>query len=142
MTEKAILPKTERIYCGRQSMKKKRGRYTPLVMRVPILVTKPLILSDLNEDRARVEPGSVGASNATHSCSPLFKDAKLSCSRFKSHSSSHAYKASTCYTFRSPLPVVRYQRVLFLYDQLLGGYWWPDCSRHDGIFPSILLDAQ
>lgn len=122
-------------------MKKKRGRLTPLVMRVPTLVTKPLILSDLNEDRASVDPGSVGASNATHSCSPLFRDAKLSCSRFRSHSSSQAYKASICYTFRNTLPIVRYQRVFFLYEQLLGGNWWPDRSRHDGFFPSILLDA-
>ena len=68
-------------------------------MRVPILVTKPLILSDLNDDRASVEPGSVGASKATHSCSPLFNDAKFSCSKFRSHSSSQAYNSSTRYGF-------------------------------------------
>ena len=40
---------------------------TPLTMRVPILVTNPLTLSDLRDDRASVEPGSSGASKATHS---------------------------------------------------------------------------
>ena len=66
-------------------------RHTPFTTRVPILVTKPLTLSDRKEDRARVEPGSCGASKATHSCSPLLSDARLSCSKFRSHSSSQAY---------------------------------------------------
>ena len=75
-------------------------RLTPLTIRVPILVTNPLTLSDRNDDRASVEPGSMGASKATHSCRPLFRDAKLSCSRFRSHSSSQAYNASIFYIFR------------------------------------------
>ena len=65
-------------------------RHTPLTIRVPILVTNPLTLSDRNDDRASVEPGSLGASKSRHSCRPLLRDAKLSCSRFKSHSSSQA----------------------------------------------------
>ena len=64
---------------------------TPLTMRVPTLVTKPLTFSDLSDDRARVEPGSSGANKARHSCRPLFKDAKFSCNRLRSHSSSAAY---------------------------------------------------
>lgn len=75
-------------------------QHTPLMIRVPILVTKPLIFSDLSDDRASVEPGSVGASKATHSCSPLFRDSKLSCSRFRSHFSSQAYNTSICYSFK------------------------------------------
>lgn len=73
---------------------KEGKRHTPLIIRVPILVTKPLTLSDRNDDRASVEPGSFGASKATHSCSPFFRDARFSCSRFRSHSSSQAYNAS------------------------------------------------
>lgn len=75
------------------SMKKNaRGvAHTPLTIRVPILVTKPLTFSDRSDDRARVEPGSFGASKATHSCSPLFRDVRFSCSRFRSHWSSQAY---------------------------------------------------
>ena len=46
---------------------KEGGRHTPLMIRVPILVTKPLTFSERNDDRASVEPGSVGASKATHS---------------------------------------------------------------------------
>ena len=65
-------------------------RHTPLMIRVPILVTKPLTLSDRKDERASVEPGSLGASKATHSCSPLLSDARPSCSRFRSHSSSQA----------------------------------------------------
>ena len=79
---------------------KKGKRRTPLVIRFPILVTNPLTLSDRNDDRASVDPGSFGANKATHSCSPLFKDAKFSCSRFRSHSSSQAYNASILYTVK------------------------------------------
>ena len=60
-------------------------------MRVPTLVTKPFTFSDLSDDRARVEPGSSGANKARHSCRPLFKDARFSCKRLRSHSSSAAY---------------------------------------------------
>ena len=88
-----------RQYIQWQEKDYKEGQHTPLTMRVPILVTKPLILSDLSDDRASVEPGSVGASRARHSCSPLLRDARFSCSRFRSHSSSQAYNASTCYSF-------------------------------------------
>lgn len=35
------------------------------------------------------------------------------------------------------LLVLRYQRVFFLFNQLLMGNWWPHCSRHDGLFHSI-----
>lgn len=41
-----------------QSMVTDSSPLTPLMMRVPILVTKPLTLSDRNEDRASVDPGS------------------------------------------------------------------------------------
>ena len=109
---------------------KKRRQHTPLMIRVPILVTKPLTLSERSEDRARVEPGSVGASKATHSCSPLFRDARLSCSKFSSHSSSQAYNISTLDTNRGALLAMGYQGALLLFDQLLGGNWWPDSSRH------------
>ena len=33
----------------------------------PTLVTKPLTLSDLKDESTSVEPGSLGASKATHS---------------------------------------------------------------------------
>ena len=65
---------------------------TPLTMRVPTLVTKPFTFSDLSDDRASVEPGSSGASKARHSCRPLFKDARFSCKRLRSHSNSAAYQ--------------------------------------------------
>ncbi len=109
---------------------KKGTQHTPLMIRVPILVTNPLTLSDRREDRARVEPGSVGASKATHSCSPLFRDARLSCSKLSSHSSSQAYYISIFDTNRGALQVMRYQGAFFLFDQLLRGNWWPDSSRH------------
>ena len=109
---------------------RRRRQHTPLTIRVPILVTKPLTLSDRNDDRARVEPGSVGASKATHSCKPLFRDARDSCSKPRSHSSSHAYSPSMFDMFKDILLVRRYQGVLFFNEQLFWGNGWPDGSRH------------
>ena len=40
------------------------------------------------------------------------------------------------------LLAVMYQRVFFLYDQLLRRDWWPHCSRHDGFFSPKALDAR
>jgi hypothetical protein len=51
----------------------------------PTLVTKPLTLSDLKDERTSVEPGSLGASKATHSSRPSFSDAKDSWRDSKSH---------------------------------------------------------
>lgn len=66
-----------------------RNQLTPFTILVPTLVTKPLTLSDLTEDRASVDPGSLGASRETHSSSPLFSEARLPCISLRSHSSSH-----------------------------------------------------
>lgn len=55
---------------------KKSHQLTPFTILVPTLVTNPLTLSDLNEDSASVDPGSLGASRATHSSKPFFKEAK------------------------------------------------------------------
>lgn len=51
---------------------------TPLTTFVPTLVTKPLTLSDLRDDRTRVDPGSLGARRAMHSSRPSFSDASES----------------------------------------------------------------
>ena len=63
---------------------------TPLTIRVPTLVMKPLTLSDLGDDTTKVEPGSLGASKAMHSSRPLLKETKVSCKLMRSHSSSRA----------------------------------------------------
>ena len=68
--------------------------HTPFTIRVPTLVTKPLTHSDLNDERTSVEPGSFGASKATHSSRPLFNDARVSWNELRSHSSSRAYETS------------------------------------------------
>jgi hypothetical protein len=54
------------------------------------LITNPLTLSDLREDSTRVEPGSLGASKATHSSRPSFSEAKDSWSDSRSHWSSRS----------------------------------------------------
>ena len=51
----------------------------------PTLVTKPFTLSDLRDERTSVEPGSLGASKATHSSRPSLSDAKDSWSDSSSH---------------------------------------------------------
>lgn len=65
-------------------------RFTPLMMRVPTLVTKPLTLSERRDERTRVEPGSCGARRAMHSPRPLRNDARVSWRELRSHSSSRA----------------------------------------------------
>jgi hypothetical protein len=67
---------------------------TPLTIFVPMRVTNPLTLSDLSEDRTNVEPGSLGASKATHSSRPLFNEVNDSWSELSNHSSSRAYDIS------------------------------------------------
>ena len=70
-----------------------RGRLdalTPLMIRVPTLVTKPLTLSDRRDDRTRVEPGSWGARRAVHSSRPLLNEARVSWREVRSHDSSRA----------------------------------------------------
>ena len=54
----------------------------------PTLVTNPLTLSDRREESTKVEPGSFGASRATHSSRPSFSEANDSCSDSRSHWSS------------------------------------------------------
>ena len=68
----------------------KCNEHTPFTIRIPTLVTKPLTLSDLTDEITSVEPGSFGASRAIHSSRPLFRDARVSCSELRSHSSSRA----------------------------------------------------
>lgn len=63
-------------------------KHTPLTTLVPIRVTKPLTLSDRNDERTRVDPGSCGAKRAAHACRPSFKETSDSWSDCKSHSSS------------------------------------------------------
>jgi hypothetical protein len=61
---------------------------TPLTMRVPTLVTKPFKLSERWEERARVEPYSVGARREAHSSRPALRDFRVSWRATRSHSSS------------------------------------------------------
>lgn len=72
-----------------------KGRYmvplTPLVIRVPTRVMKPLTLSDRSEDNTSVEPGSFGANKSAHSVRPSLNDVRDSCSDFRSHFNSLAY---------------------------------------------------
>ena len=57
----------------------------------PTLVTTPLTLSDLRDDRTSVEPGSFGASKAMHSSRPSLSDANESWRDSNSHRSSRSY---------------------------------------------------
>lgn len=68
--------------------------HTPLTNFVPTLVTNPLTLSDLCDESTSVEPGSRGASRATHSSNPSFRAASESCKDSSSHSSSLAWTVS------------------------------------------------
>lgn len=85
MTSKGVPEVLERqsLFNGRLG----RGR-TPLVIFVPIRVTKPLTLSERNDDKTRVEPGSTGASSFTHSSRPSFKAVKDDCRDLRYHCSS------------------------------------------------------
>ena len=61
---------------------------TPLTMRVPTRVTRPLRLSERTEVKTSVDPFSDGASSAAHSSRPAFSDCSVSLSWTSSHSSS------------------------------------------------------
>jgi hypothetical protein len=63
-------------------------------MRVPILVIRPLRLSDRTDDSTSVEPFSDGASRAAHSSKPAFSDCSVSRSCTSSQSSSRACEAA------------------------------------------------
>jgi hypothetical protein len=71
-----------------------RGRHTPLVMRVPMRVMRPLRLSERTEVSTSVEPFSEGASRAAHSSRPALSDCSVSRSWTSSHSSSRACDAA------------------------------------------------
>ena len=65
---------------------------TPFTILVPTRVTRPLRLSDRNEDRTRMEAFSLlGARRAAHSSRPSLSDLRVSWSCVRSHSSSRAY---------------------------------------------------
>lgn len=110
---------------------------TPLTMRVPALVTKPLTHSDLWVERARVEPFSVGASSAAHSSRPSLRDCRVSWRDNKSHSSSRAWRTvqhSAALTASSlsttGCTLAAYQRCFLLSDQLIRGYRRPHGCGH------------
>lgn len=104
---------------------------TPFTIRVPTRVTNPLTLSDREEEIARVVPGSSGASRATHSCSPLFREPRFSCKRSSSHVTS-AF-CDTCQDAGSKEvgSGADYQSSFFLLDQLFMRYRGPHCRRHN-----------
>lgn len=70
--------------------------HTPLTILLPTLVTNPFRLSDRGEDTTKVEPGSLGASSATHSLNPSLKEASVSCSELSNQSSSCAFFVESC----------------------------------------------
>lgn len=61
---------------------------TPLTMRVPTRVTRPLRLSERTDDSTSVEPFSDGASRAAHSSSPALSACSVSVSCSSNHPSS------------------------------------------------------
>lgn len=65
--------------------------HTPLTIRVPTRVIKPLRLSERWEETTRVEPCSVGASRDDTSSRPALRSLSVSCKAARSHSSSLAY---------------------------------------------------
>lgn len=67
------------------------SKHTPFIIFVPILVTKPLTLSDRGDDKTKVEPGSLGARSNAHSWRPSFRERRDSCRERSSHSSSRVY---------------------------------------------------
>ena len=111
---------------------------TPLTMRVPTRVTKPLTVSDRWVDKASVVPGSCGVSRARHSSRPLFKEGKASCSAWRSHSSSAALRhqpAKDGVGRRSE----RYQGIFLFLDQLPMRNGRPYLSGHDRPICSMVI---
>lgn len=75
--------------------------HTPLVMRVPMRVMRPLRLSERTDDSTSVDPFSEGASKAAHSSSPALSDCSVSLSWSSSQSSSRACDAA-CSSAKRP----------------------------------------
>lgn len=104
---------------------------TPLTILVPTLVTNPFTLSERNDERTSVEPGSFGASKATHSSSPSFKETNESCRDSSSHWSSLAWDEVSRAEVGG-LKVVSYQRLFLFGFELIGGNGWIDPGGHTG----------